>query len=128
MSYIEIVKSEDGITLKLTPEGREELKGYIRTDRTYLVEEKVWSKGTDSILYDLLEDWLCNGWEWLAPEEIGALTSAPILSDEVERDDFGKIVKLGRVYWFPNYAVECELETMLAEGEVFFPAAQEETA
>ena len=121
MSYIEIVKSKEGITLKLTPEGREELQSCQRSDGG-------WSKGTDYILADLLEDHLANGWEMVPPEDIGALTSAPILSDEVERDDFGKITKVGRVYWFPDYAVTCELEELLEKGEVFFPAGQEEMA
>ena len=124
MSYIEIVKSEEGITLKLTDAGREELEGY-RVDR---LSPYNWNKGTEEILLNLLEDWLCNGWEMVPPEDIGALTSAPILSDEVERDDNGEIVKVGAVYWFPDYAVTCELDVLADNGEVFFPAAQEETA
>lgn len=116
MSYIEIVKNEDGITLKLTPAGREELLDHREGDG--------WDKPTDSILYDLLEDWLCNGWEMVPPEDIGALTSAPILSDEVERDDNGEITKVGAVYWFPDYAVTCELDVLADNGEVFFPAAK----
>lgn len=124
MSYIEIVKSEDGITLKLTAEGREELEAH-RIDR---LSPYNWDKGTDGILYDLLEDWLCNGWEMVPPEDIGALTSAPILSDEVERDDNGEITKVGAVYWFPDYAVTCELDVLADNGEVFFPAAKEGVA
>jgi len=120
MSYIEIVKSEEGITLKLTPEGRGELLEHRQEDG--------WDKGTNYILGDLLEDHFANGWEWILPEDIGALTSAPILSEEVERDEEGKLVSVGRVYWFPDYAVRCELEELLEKGEVFFPAGQEETA
>ena len=120
MSYIEIEKKEDGIVLKLTDEGREELNAL-----RFGVDG--WVKGTNDILLDMLEDHLCNGWEMVPPEDIGALTSAPILSEEVVRDDYGTLVSVGKVYWFPNYQIECELETMLETGEVFFPAAQEET-
>jgi hypothetical protein len=117
MSYIEIVKNPNGITLKLTPAGREELQSRMGPGGG-------WVKCLRSILADLLEDHLANGWEFIEPAEIGALTSAPILSDEVERDDEGKLVWLGNVYWFPDYAVRCELEEMLENGEVFFPAAE----
>jgi hypothetical protein len=51
----------------------------------------------DSRLAEVLEHYLANGWEWLQPEEIGALTAAPILSDDVVRDDEGQVVKTGKV-------------------------------
>ena len=120
MSYIEIEKTEDGIKLVLTKEGREELEERRDEDGNY-------DKPTDSILYDMLEDHLCNGWEMIAPEDIGAMTSAPILSDEVERDDNGGITALGAVYWFPDYAVSCELDELLVNGEVVFPVAKSDT-
>jgi hypothetical protein len=90
MSYIEIVKSEDGITLKLTPAGREEINAY----RT---EEGEWDRPHSEILFNLLEDHLETGWEFIQPEEIGALTSAPILSDDISRDDKGEITEVGSV-------------------------------
>jgi hypothetical protein len=117
MSYVEIVKSEDGIALKLTPEGREELSSYRIPEG--------WSHSPDRLLADMLEDHLCNGWEFIQPEEIGALTSSPILSDSAERDDFGKLLKVDQVYWFPDYAVRSELDELYENGEVFFPAAKE---
>lgn len=40
----------------------------------------------DEKLERVIEWQLGNGWEWLQPEEIGALTNAPLLSDEVRRD------------------------------------------
>jgi hypothetical protein len=121
MSYIEIEKSEDGITLKLTPEGREELKD-LRIDGGMN-----WAKSHDAIFADMLEDHLVNGWEFIPPEDIGALTASPILSDEVVRDDSGMLVSLGQVYWFPDYAVRSELDELYEAGEVFFPAAKEST-
>jgi hypothetical protein len=68
--------------------------------------------GINEALNALLEDHLCNGWEMVQPEDIGALTSAPILSDEIVRDDNGRVVEAGRVYWYPDYAVRDEIEEL----------------
>lgn len=116
MSYIEIEKGEDGITMKLTEAGREELRD-LRT-------EEEWAKGTDAILLDLLEDHLANGWEVIQPEEIDALTSALILSDTVVRNDNGEVVSVGTAYWFPDYAIRSEVNDLWNHGEVFFLAVR----
>ena len=39
-----------------------------------------------------------------------ALTAAPILSDEIVRDDTGRVTEAGRVYWFPDYQVRDEID------------------
>lgn len=73
---------------------------------------------------DLLEWHLGNGWERLAPEEIGALTSCEvILSEEADRDDHGNLTKVGRVYWHPNYMVEDLIDTILEKGEIVLTGA-----
>ena len=115
MSFVNLTKLPRCLRISLTPAGREEL-----LDRR---DGENWKSGTDSILYDLLEDHLANDWEMVPPEDIGALTSAPILSDSAQRDDQGKLTAIGDVYWFPNYAVKCELETMLKNGFVDFALA-----
>ena len=76
------------------------------------IEELRDDHGTNAALYNLLEDHLCNGWEMVPPEDIGALTSAPILSDEIVRDDQGKIIEAGRLFWYPDYAVRDEIEEL----------------
>jgi len=60
------------------------------------------------------------GLEQIGPEEVGALTSAPIvaLPEEVERNEEGRLVRLGRVWWFPNYQIEAMTETLRDEGVV----------
>lgn len=65
-----------------------------------------------------------NGWYVVAPEMIGALTEAPIVSDDVSFDDDGKIDHIGRVWWFPNYMVECPVETLAEKGSVIFTLAK----
>jgi len=73
-------------------------------------------------IYEALEYQLCNGWERIAPEECGALTSDDtlIISEEGERDDDGTLTKLGKVYWDADYAVRCALEELQKGNEVTF--------
>lgn len=55
---------------------------------------------------DVIEYQLTTGWEWVYPEEIGALTDAPIISDTVQRDDHtNELVNVGDVYAFMDYQV-----------------------
>jgi len=65
--------------------------------------------GINAALYALLEDHLCCGWEMVPPEDIGALTAAPILTDDISRDDEGRVTDVGRVFWYPDYAVRDEI-------------------
>ena len=81
---------------------------------------------TMDALYEILEDWLCNGWEFVLPENIGALTDAPILTDEIIYGDLGTVEYIGNVWWFTNYAIENEVETLLKKGKVVFSLAKEE--
>ena len=86
-----------------------------------------------SILSDLLEDHKANGGPELLSEvdhaDIGALTSAPVIAYDVERDfsdkaeNIGALTNIGAVYWFERYQVESELETLLRQGFVDFPRA-----
>jgi hypothetical protein len=72
----------------------------------------VW--GDDDTLLELLESYLTNGWDWVMPEDIGALTSAPIL----EAPD-------GRVYWHERYQVESAAEELMTGNTVTFDGAPE---
>ena len=114
-NHVDFIETPNGLKIKLNESGYQELRNWR--------DDQGWLRGTLSIFHDLIEDHLCNGWEIIHPEEIGALTSAPILSKEGERDNNGKLLKIGKVYWFPAYEVVCEVEELLANGEVFFPLA-----
>ena len=66
----------------------------------------------DDSMYEYFEDILANcEWEWILPEDIGALTSAPILG---YRDENETIVA---VYGFMSYCVESLLERLFIDGE-----------
>ncbi|NCQ51528.1 hypothetical protein GW796_06460 [archaeon] len=83
-----------------------------------------------SFLAELLEE---TGWQpngqliQINPEDVGALTDSPILSDDVTFDDDGKVTVRGNVWWFPNYMVENFAETLINKGAVIFKCAEENT-
>lgn len=56
---------------------------------------------------DYVGEALHEHWEFVRPEEVGALTDAPILAecDGMERNDAGELVEVGKVCWYPNYQV-----------------------
>ncbi len=68
-------------------------------------------------------------WEFIAPEEIGALTDAPILADcdglEWSGDDQGRIVRPDAVVaWFPDYMIRDPWRELANRGRVAFEVAQ----
>ncbi len=97
--YTDLREGPSALYITLTLEGREE---------------------QPKTLEDALEYHLCNGWSMIQPEEIGALTDAPIIGIDVQRDDQGKLIHVGRAFWFPNYMVEDPLKTLLKKGTVVF--------
>lgn len=99
------------VDLRKTREGNLEIR-LNRTGRRHFadIRKQRDALGINAALYALLEDHLCTGWEMAPPEDIGALTAAPILSDEIVRDDDGRVTEAGRVYWYPDYQVRDEIE------------------
>jgi hypothetical protein len=91
--------------------------------RQAIEDEELLTAPTNDALARLLEWPLANGWEWIAPEEISALTCAPILSDDAERDDDGTLVAITTVYWFPNYQIISAVEELAKRGYVEFELA-----
>jgi hypothetical protein len=104
---------QQGYNLRLVPtkEGRREAR--------HLMNRGV---GSDRALIELLEDHLGNGWDILAPEEIGALTEAPIVaeSDEIFRNDRNEVVLAGKIYYFDKYAILDEIEEFAKGKSVMF--------
>jgi hypothetical protein len=102
--YVELEEKEDGnLEFVLTDGGRQEI-----VELQKLPEEEA--------MYTLLEDHLGSGWEFIAPEEIGALTSAMILTQDADRDDEGALKRVGRVYWDPDYQVRSTVEELAKSG------------
>ena len=110
--YVDLEKTTDGnLRIVLTENGKVEF-GTIVEERDRF--------GIHAALCTLLEDHLCTGWEMVPPEDIGALTAAPILSDDVLRDEEGIAVEVGRVYWYPDYAVRDEIEEIRRDLVLIF--------
>ena len=78
----------------------------------------------DSKLAQVIEWQLGNGWSFVRPEDIGALTEAPILTEEIETDDQGHVQWVGSVYWFPQYDVLDPVAKLLENGYVDFVRAK----
>jgi len=110
--YVDLEKPGDGnLHIRLTRNGRRHFQT-IREEQDHF--------GTQAALFTLLEDHLGSGWEMVPPEDLGALTSSPILSDEIVRDDEGRVTEAGRVYWYPDYQVRDEIEELRSRLELIF--------
>lgn len=111
---VNLTKIGDKLKVELTPEGREEL-----------IDWELDRHSGEDLLLQLLEFHLCNGWDSINPEHIGALTDSLIISDEIEYDDRGEeVVEGGRVYWHPNYMVEDPIQTLLEKGVFWMTGAK----
>lgn len=115
--YVDLdILPNGNLKIMLTDDGREELKD-LKSRQNPL--------GTDDILHRLLEYHINNGWEFIPPEEVGAMTSSPILSNDVSRDDDGELTAIGNVWWHPNYMVINEIDELEEKGFVIFAASSE---
>ncbi len=95
-------------------------KGH-KTELKEIITNKDWNWNTK--WYEAIEQQLCNGWTEILPEQVGALTDSPILSESVEYDDNGDVESIGDSWWFPNYMIEDPLETLYKTGQVIFAFA-----
>jgi len=77
----------------------------------------------DSTLEQILDYHFANSsLEWVSPEEVGALTDAPIFG-EVDRDDHGNLTKVHDLWWFPKYETIDPVQELREKGKVFFTHA-----
>ena len=105
------------LRITLLPEGQTELLP-DQDDEDFEFDQ------SDDTLYDLLHYQICNGWEWILPEDVGALTSAPLLSDNAVRDENGKLLTLECVYAYMDYQVKSPVKELLDNGYVDFVYAE----
>jgi len=117
--FTDFVELANGnLLIKLNAEGRAEL--------AELVEDYgIAALGFDGAFIELVEYQTCNGWEWIAPEEIGALTNALILSCDTVRDDHGVLISCGRVYANMDYAIKSPAEELARNGEIILQGCGE---
>ena len=87
--------------------------------------------GEVDTLSRLLEPFAVNGSFSFVDGEAGnphvGLTSAPCVAESLSYDDDGQATVEGRLWWFPNYAIEGVVDTLLDRGEVTWTAAPTNT-
>lgn len=77
---------------------------------------------SDRAFRDFIEGAWTNGWDFVEPGAVGAMTDAPILTRGADEDENGNAVP-GEgcpVYWHRAYMVESPLRSMLQRGFVYF--------
>lgn len=112
--YLTLIGTENGnLILRPSKEGIEkakELLEYREINKRGILDDEA----------DMLAAHMGNNWDYIRPEEVGALTDATIIAQDVQRDDSGDLVDVGRVYAHMNYAVEDPTETWAAGKDVVY--------
>lgn len=84
-------------------------------------------KGDDvSFLSDMLElgGYSTNGgFTPIRPENVGALTDAPMFAENVDIADNGDVEVSGKVWWYPDYQILNFAAELVSKGKVTFTAA-----
>lgn len=115
MQYLDLTKMPNG-TLQATWAA-----GVTDADKAD-IRHTLETEGFFAAVSELLEYHLGNGWTWLRPEDIGALTGEgnTLLSDTVVTDDAGDILDVETVYYDNDYALRFWPETLLDTGVFTF--------
>jgi hypothetical protein len=101
------------LKISLTNEGKIEL-----TEMQEQYKEK-WSDET--MLREIIEHQLCNGWDWLSAGQVGALTDSPILSNDViYNENTDEIESADHCWWYPDYMVTDFVQALLTDGHLIF--------
>jgi hypothetical protein len=123
LSFLELPNGN--LNIQLTTRGRMEL------------EELLYKQvDNDMIWQELLDDSMSNGsYEGVLPEQIGALTNAPIIGNDssfVDMDDSGNNYEdckvWAKIWWFPQYETTDEIELLRSKEGVIFTRAVEHQA
>lgn len=83
---------------------------------------------TDDVMYDFFNDFMANSdFSWVQPEEVGALTSAPIIGilkekDPTEEDPNDYVVD--EAWAFMSYQLTSVQEQLLEQGWAIFTRAK----
>ncbi len=123
--FVTLIQGPDSVMIQLTEDG----KAFLTDARSEDDHGEVyWAPDWDTVFTGLLEPLVVDSdWEILHPEEVGGLTSAPILGYDTQRDDStNDLLHVGHVYWYPDYQVLDPLDVLYTEGEVVFPEAPED--
>jgi hypothetical protein len=115
---IRAILRSNTVLLVASNESRAELADLLRGDNAYNRAE------------GYVAEQLHEKWEFVRPEEVGALTDSPLLAecDGIVRDDEGELTDVGKVAWFPDYAVRDPWEELRNRGRTVFTLSPEDCA
>lgn len=116
--YLTCKTLNNGIVLKLTKEGRKQLKYW----------QGLYPEWNDTTLFCELCTTMISvsPWEFVTPEDIGALTSCPILlSEDVKGDDRGTLTAIGKLYWHASYERQLACEALTSKEGLYLALASE---
>ena len=119
--YLELIPQKNGLMVKLTPEGKEELEAHeVEGEQVYL--------GT--FINDLMDDIQGNS-EYRYYTNLGeaglGMTDAPGFTDGYFYNDEGELESHpdAHLYYYNDYAIKDEGRELLEKGEVFFAEHKE---
>jgi len=109
-TYIKAEKTETSLILTLIDNNGDESCG-VREIKEIREEYFDGEFDCDEVMYEFFEGFIANTeWEWIASDEIGALTDAPILGIKDENDN------VIEAYGFMDYQVKSLMQA-LYEGK-----------
>jgi hypothetical protein len=109
--YTDQTIDENGdLVFTLTEDGRSEL--------AYQIEFHP-GISDENLFIAMIEDHLENGFQFVEPEEVGALTSSLLLTDG-HRDDDGEYEGDGSIWYFDRYMIDGYAETLANDGKIVF--------
>lgn len=125
--YTTFTKTDNGLRIDLTDAGKARIKELAEPARALnLLAPLPWGDApvfTTTDFYDLIEHQLCNGWDLVSPDAIGALTSNPyLLTDDPQYDYSGNVIIYGTIYAYDNYQINDPLDDLERNGYVLFTA------
>lgn len=125
MQYVRTEKTPGGnLRLILLPEAREDLLELKRR-----MDDPAENFSTLDAEAEVLEHLIGNGFQYIEPKDVGALTDAPMISDDLEpnADDTGFQVTIGgSVYAFMLYESRSILDELAEKGAALFTGAKVE--
>lgn len=93
------------------------LRGQKGTLRSIMNEDVSWDERWELVIQDQIDS---GWWNIVRPEEVDALTSAPLLSDDAVWNDYGELTQCKNLWYYDMYAILDPIEELLECGEVVF--------
>lgn len=107
MFIFEILPNKN-LKISLGNESAENVKSYLEDHTSF------------ETLLEFTESYWTNGWGVTTGDLLGQLTECPIIAEDLTIEDDGSNTLNGKAWYFGNYMVENEIETILENGFIEF--------